>query len=96
MGRNMGFFDYFFHGLNFVAPALALGLLLPVVARFVIGSRGLVLRWWLQAALCAGAGVAVLLAGLWYFGRDGKLATYTALVAVMASVQWLASAGWRR
>mgnify|MGYP003575936645 CR=1 FL=1 len=92
----MGVFDYFFHGLNFVAPALALALLLPGVARLAVGSRGPVLRWWLQAALCAAAGVVVLLGGLWYFGRDGKLATYTALVAVMASVQWLASGGWRR
>ena len=38
---------------------------------------------------------AVLLAGLWWFGRDAKMATYAALVVVMALCQWVFSRGWR-
>jgi hypothetical protein len=40
-------------------------------------------------------GALVLLAGLWWFGRDAKMATYTALVLVMALCQWVLSRGWR-
>ncbi|WP_367181163.1 hypothetical protein [uncultured Ramlibacter sp.] len=41
------------------------------------------------------AGLAVLGADLWWFGHDGKMATYAALVLVMGSGQWLASAAWK-
>lgn len=34
------------------------------------------------------AGVVVLLAGLVYFGRDGKIATYAALVVVQGTLAW--------
>jgi hypothetical protein len=37
----------------------------------------------------------VLAAGLWVFGRDGKMATYAALVVVVGSTQWLMGGGWR-
>jgi hypothetical protein len=30
----------------------------------------------------------VLLGGLWFFGHDGKMATYAALVLACASSQW--------
>ena len=34
------------------------------------------------------AGVVVLLAGLVFFERDGKIATYAALVAVQGTLAW--------
>jgi len=34
------------------------------------------------------AGVVVLFAGLAYFGRDGKIATYAALVLVQGTLVW--------
>ena len=37
----------------------------------------------------------VLVAGLVFFGRDGKMATYAALVLAIASSQWLLLRGWR-
>jgi len=49
-------------------------------------------QWGVQAAV----GAAVLLAGLWVFGRDGKMLTYAALVLAGASCQWLLQRGWRR
>lgn len=36
-----------------------------------------------------------LLAGLAYFGNDGKMATYAALVVACASSQWVLVKGWR-
>jgi hypothetical protein len=41
------------------------------------------------------AGLAALAAGLWYFGRDGKMAAYAALVLAVASAQWLVARAWR-
>jgi hypothetical protein len=41
-------------------------------------------------------GVAVLSAGLMIFGRDGKMATYVALVLACATSQWLLAGSWRR
>jgi hypothetical protein len=39
--------------------------------------------------------VAASAAGLWYFGRDGKVATYAAVVLAVATAQWLAARAWR-
>ena len=51
---------------------------------------------WSRLAAWAVAGSAVaLLAGLVWTGRDGKMATYAALVAVVATTQWLAGRGWQ-
>ncbi|TFZ01584.1 hypothetical protein [Ramlibacter rhizophilus] len=92
----MGPIDFLIHLFNFVLPALALGLVLPLAGRWLGGSRRLVVRYWPQVGVCVGAGVAVLLLGLWGFGRDGKMATYGALVLAVATVQWLMAGGWRR
>ncbi len=79
-------FDLLLHLLNFIAPALVVGTLLPLLA-WLVGPRS---RGWLaQAALNSLAGAAVLATGLWFFGRDGKMATYAALVVVCATSQWL-------
>jgi hypothetical protein len=96
----MNLWDALIHLLNFVAPALALALTLPLLARildrFLGGNRVANLGWPAQAAINFVAGLAVLGAGLWYFGRDGKMATYAALVLVLASVQWGMERCWRR
>jgi hypothetical protein len=88
----MGPTDAFLHLAGFLAPAAALALLLPLAARLV---RPAPVRWWVQSASVFVAGVAVLAAGLWWFGRDGKMATYLTLVVAAGSVQWLASRAWR-
>lgn len=77
------------HLLNFTAPALGLAGLLGLVLWLRAPAKGPTAAWestlWL-----AGGGVLVLLAGLALFGRDGKMATYAALVVVMGSL-----ASWR-
>ena len=91
----MGPLDLIFHLLNFTAPALFTGVALAVAARYVLGRKSARLSLTTQAAINSVAGVAVLAAGLWYFGRDGKMATYAALVVACAFSQWFAGRHWR-
>ena len=85
----------FNHLLNFALPALAVALLLALAARLLMkrgaGAPGL----WAQVAINAAVGVAVLFAGLALTGRDGRIGTYAALVAVCGTAQWLLLRGWR-
>jgi hypothetical protein len=41
------------------------------------------------------AGGVALGFGLWFFGRDGKMASYAALLVVAAISQWVGARGWR-
>lgn len=83
------------HWLNFLAPALFLSLGLVGCSRMLFGKLPQAHAWWLQVAINLIVGSAVLCAGLWWFGRDGKIATYAALVVLMALCQWVLSRGWR-
>jgi len=91
----MGSLDFFFHLLGFCAPAVAVAILVALAARVLSPRRAKYGPWWVQAAINSIAGVLVLGVGLWYFGVDGKMATYAVLVAVVASCQWVGSRGWR-
>jgi hypothetical protein len=75
------------HLLAFVLPAWGVGLVTALLARWLFGGQRL--AWWVHWLAQSVAGSAVLLAGLWFFGHDGKMATYAALVLVCATVQWL-------
>jgi hypothetical protein len=92
----MGPLDLLIHLLNFAAPAFFLALLLPFAARVVMPASVGTSAWWLQAAMNFVAGLLVLGLGLWWFGRDGKVPTYAALVAACALCQWLLLRGWRK
>ncbi len=89
------FFAFLGHLFNFAAPALFLALLLALGGR-LLGPKGAsALAWYAQAAINSVVGCAVLLAGLWWLGRDGRMLTYAALVLACASCQWLLQRGWR-
>ncbi|MEO7548461.1 MAG: hypothetical protein ABIT82_08570 [Ramlibacter sp.] len=83
------------HFAGFAAPALLLALLLAAIAPVFMPKRPGAPALWACAAINFVAGLVVLATGLWWFGRDGKMATYAALVVVVATSQWLASRGWR-
>lgn len=91
----MGPLDILFHLLSFVAPALAVAALVAFAARVFMPRRSGLMAWWVQFALNSAAGVAVLAAGLWHFGVDGKMATYAALAAGVALCQWACSRSWQ-
>jgi len=92
----MGPIDLLVHLAGFAAPALALGLALPLASRLLVPQRRIVTAFWLQASLVAGAGVAALAVGLWWFGRDGKMATYGLMLVAAATAQWALTRPWRR
>jgi type II secretory pathway component PulF len=83
------------HLLNFIAPAVFMALVLPWVGRLVFRKTDFLHNWWTQSAIIFGVAVGVLVAGLWWFGHDGKMATYAALVVLPALAQGVLLRGWR-
>jgi hypothetical protein len=83
------------HVLAFLAPALAVAALVALGARLVLPPASRPRSAWLAFGLNFAAGAAALAAGLWFFGHDGKMATYAALVLAVASMQWLGGRAWR-
>ena len=91
----MGPLDLLIHLLNFVAPALVLAPGVALLSHWFMGKRPPARAWYAQAAINFVATSLVLVAGLWFFGRDGKMATYAALVVACAASQWLGGRHWR-
>lgn len=91
----MGPLDLFFHVAAFAAPAFAVAALMAAAARILLPRHPDSGSWWANTAINSIVGVGVSAAGLWYFGVDGKMATYAALVVAVASAQWASSRAWR-
>jgi hypothetical protein len=87
------------HLLNFVLPAAAVALLLVLSSHLFGGvfraKMPLATTWWAQAAIVFAANVVVLVAGLVFFGHDGKMLTYAAMVAGAALCQWVLLGAWK-
>lgn len=87
------------HLLNFMAPAALLALLLVLLSRLFAGffgsKRPIVHTWWAQVAIIFVANMALLTAGLLFFGHDGKMLTYAGLVLGAALCQWVLLRGWK-
>ena len=91
----MSLFGLLNHLMNFLAPAVMVGLLVAVIAPLIIKAARPNHSWLTQSAInCVACGLA-LLAGLWFFGHDGKMATYAVMVLTCATCQWLAAKAWR-
>jgi hypothetical protein len=91
----MGFLDIINHLLNFAAPAAFVALWMVLVVRFIWKKRQISDAFIRQFAIIFVVNLAVLVAGLWYFERDGKMATYLAMVLASAAVQWFRIRGWK-
>jgi hypothetical protein len=86
----MGPLDATWHLLNFFAPAVGVGVIAPLLAKLLWRAE---LRGVPLARLAAAATLAcalALVAGLVGFGRDGKTATYGAMVLAAALALWWA------
>jgi hypothetical protein len=83
----MDFFNILNHLLNFMAPAVAVGFLTALTARFFMEKVAVSHTVPAQAAINSIAGVVALTAGLVFFGRDGKMASYAAMVLAIATAQ---------
>ncbi|MEJ8820762.1 hypothetical protein WKW80_01775 [Variovorax humicola] len=91
----MSALDLLNHLLNFAAPAFFVAGVLALLAGFLMPNAAGAPARWVQFALNFIAGLAVLVGGLAYFGHDGMMATYAALVVVCGTGQWLLARGWR-
>ncbi len=83
--------DALWHLLNLFAIALGLGLLAPAMAKLLWRRNLRAVPWRRLALYCCGASAALTLAGLFWFGRDGRMATYASMVLACALVLWWAS-----
>ena len=90
----MGPLDALWHLLNLVAPALGLGLTAASLSKLLWRQALAAVPWARLAAWGCGAALLALLAGLVWTGRDGRMATYTAMVLACALALWWA--GFRR
>jgi hypothetical protein len=86
----MGPLDAIWHALNFFAPALGVAALAASMAKLLWRHELAGVRWFWLVLWAALTGMAVLICGLIVFGRDGKMATYAALVAATALALWVA------
>ena len=90
----MPFTDLLLHLLNFMAPAVFVSVSTVALSRLGRKKQLSLAGLWPQLAVNFAVCLGVLLAGLWFFGRDGKMATYAALVFMSASCQWVMQRGW--
>ena len=86
----MGPIDALWHALNFLAPALGVAVLAAALAKLLWRHELAAVRWHRLVLWGALAGVAALIGGLVAFGRDGRMATYGALVGAVALALWWA------
>ncbi len=84
----MGVIDAFWHLLNLLAPALGLGLISAALAKLLWRQELRTVPWRRLAAWASGAGCLVIVGGLLLLGRDGRMATYAAMVLAAAVVLW--------
>ena len=76
----MGPLDQLNHLLNFLAPAMAVGIVLALCGPFIMGKKLSGTGFVLQTLFNFLIGALVLAAGFWLFGRDGKMASYAAML----------------
>jgi hypothetical protein len=76
------------HLLNFLAPAAGLGLIAALLAKLLWWRPLGGVAWWRLGGWASAWSLAVAVVGLVVFGRDGKMATYAAMVLACATSLW--------
>jgi len=84
----MGPLDVLMHLGNLFLPALALAALTAALAKLLWRRELAPVSFRRLAVPAALVGAAVTLTGLVVFGRDGKMATYAAMVLACAFTLW--------
>jgi hypothetical protein len=80
--------DAAWHLLNLFVPALGLGLMSAAGSKLLWRRELASVPWWRLAAAATGAAAVITLVGLWWFGQDGRMATYAAMVLAAAVALW--------
>jgi hypothetical protein len=89
----MDAFEAFWHLLNFHVPALGVAVLAAAAAKLVWRRELAGVRWRRLAGWAFAAAALALWAGLMFFGRDGRMATYLGMCAAAAMALWWAGFG---
>ena len=76
----MGATELFFHLVHFFAPAFAVAVILALAGQLLGGRYTRAPGIIAQTAINFIAGAVVLGLGLWFFGRDAKMASYAAML----------------
>ncbi len=84
----MGPLDALWHLGNLFAPALLLGALSAALSKLVWRRELAGVGWQRLAVPACAVAALVTVAGLVLLGRDGKMATYGAMVAACALTLW--------
>ncbi len=92
----MGPLDALWHLLNFLAPAFGLGVLAASAAKLLWRRELGPVPWRRLALWGSAASTLALIGGLVVSGRDGRMATYAAMVTACALALWRAGFGARR
>lgn len=80
--------DVFWHVCSFFAPALGVGAIASLLAKVLWHGDLRRVSWRRLFGAATAVSAAVLVAGLVFFGRDGKMATYAAMVLGCALALW--------
>ncbi len=91
----MGPLDLLNHLANFAAPALWMAVMVSLLAFIFMKKVAGAPVFHTQAAINFVVSLVVLVLGLWWFGRDGKMATYAAMALACATSQWVMLRGWK-
>ena len=92
----MGVLDAMWHLLNFLAPAFVVGVAAAFLAKLLWWRALKSVSPWRMATWAVLASSLALVAGLLLTGRDGKMATYGAMVLMCALALWWTGWGARR
>jgi hypothetical protein len=84
----MGALDVLWHVGNLFLPALLLGAVAASLAKLMWRKELAQVRWQHLAGPAALACAGAVLLGLLLFGRDGRMATYGAMVLACALTLW--------
>jgi hypothetical protein len=83
------------HLVNFLAPAIFMSAWSWLISGLFWRHKPAMFKPWQRFVLNSLAGFAVLFGGLVLGGQDGKMLTYTLLVLVCATLQWVFFKAWR-
>ena len=92
----MTFVTAFWHVVNFAAVPLALGAVAAWLAKIAWRRELAGVGWWPLAWPAGAAALAAAIGGLVVTGRDGRIATYAAMVLACATALLWRGVGRRR
>jgi hypothetical protein len=87
----MGPLDALWHLANFFSPAFGVALITTALAKLVWRRELAAAGWGRLLTWSCGAAALASIGGLVAFGRDGRMATYGALVVATALALWWAA-----